>query len=186
MTAVGQASQEEVAERFERAVAAGSERPTGVEENLDDRVNDEENEDLFAEYAPLHFHMGQDHPDSVCETTSLSFAETPRITYHLALPKELLKPPSAVHPYGGSLSNLQLETIVYACQRHETLLPGGDRRCGFFLGDGVGLGKGRQLAGMIAEGWLRGRRKSLWVSVSPDLMQAQHCICRDPCVCLRF
>jgi hypothetical protein len=39
---------------------------------------------------------------------------------------------------------LQLETISYACQRHETLLASG-QRAGFFLGDGVGLGKGRQV-----------------------------------------
>lgn len=39
---------------------------------------------------------------------------------------------------------LQLETIAYACQRHETILPSG-QRAGFFLGDGVGLGKGRQV-----------------------------------------
>ena len=33
------------------------------------------------------------------------------------------------------LSGLQLESIVYACQRHEQLLPRGVR-CGFFIGDG--------------------------------------------------
>ena len=36
---------------------------------------------------------------------------------------------------GGMLSGLQLESIVYACQRHEQLLPRGVR-CGFFIGDG--------------------------------------------------
>ena len=51
-------------------------------------------------------------------------------------------------PHGGSLSRAQLETVAYACQRHEARLPGGER-AGFFLGDGVGLGKGRQLAGLI-------------------------------------
>ncbi len=34
-----------------------------------------------------------------------------------------------------ALSGLQLESIVYACQRHEQFLPDGSR-CAFFIGDG--------------------------------------------------
>ena len=37
--------------------------------------------------------------------------------------------------------------------------------------DGVGLGKGRQLAGIILDNWNQGRKRHLWVSVSADLMQ---------------
>lgn len=44
----------------------------------------------------------------------------------------------------GHLSALQLEGVLYACQRHLTLLPGGSR-AGFFIGDGAGVGKGRQV-----------------------------------------
>jgi P-loop containing NTP hydrolase pore-1 len=36
----------------------------------------------------------------------------------------------------NKLSALQLESIVYACQRHEQFLPDGSR-CGFFIGDGI-------------------------------------------------
>jgi hypothetical protein len=43
---------------------------------------------------------------------------------------------------------------------------------GFFLGDGAGVGKGRQLAGIIIENWNQGRRRHLWFSVSADLMHA--------------
>lgn len=42
------------------------------------------------------------------------------------------------------LSSLQLEGVLYACQRHLTILPNG-RRGAFFLGDGAGVGKGRQV-----------------------------------------
>ena len=96
----------------------------------------------------------------------------------LQFPAHLLKPRTAANPLGGALSRLQLETVAYASARHATFLPGGER-CGapaatglglfapappslslppahhhsrsggFFLGDGVGLGKGRQLAGLI-------------------------------------
>ena len=42
-------------------------------------------------------------------------------------------------------------------------------RKGFFLGDGAGVGKGRQLAGIIYENWQAGRHRHLWISVSSDL-----------------
>uniref|UniRef100_A0A7S4B7A0 Uncharacterized protein n=1 Tax=Chrysotila carterae TaxID=13221 RepID=A0A7S4B7A0_CHRCT len=54
-------------------------------ETFEQAAQDEENEDLFAEYEPLHWREGQRHPDPVVETTSLSFAELPRITYQVAL-----------------------------------------------------------------------------------------------------
>ena len=34
----------------------------------------------------------------------------------------------------------------------------------------MGLGKGRQLAGMVLEAWRKGRKRHLWVSVSADLL----------------
>lgn len=40
---------------------------------------------------------------------------------------------------------------------------------GFFLGDSAGIGKGRQIGGIIYENWLRGRKKHIWLSVSTDL-----------------
>lgn len=55
-----------------------------------------------------------------------------------------------------TISNLQLETIVYAMQRFEgPRLQNGDR-AGFFLGDGAGVGKGRQISSLIKEMWLKG------------------------------
>lgn len=48
--------------------------------------------------------------------------------------------------------------------------------CFFFVfvvisGDGAGVGKGRTVAGIIYENSLRGRKKSIWVSVSSDLVE---------------
>ena len=129
---------------------------------------DEENEELFSDYSPLHLTSGQPHPDPVVETTSLSFAELPRISYALNLPADIFLPRTPERRVGGALSRAQLETVSYACQKHETYLPTGER-AGFFLGDGVGLGKGRQLAGMVLDSWRNGRRRHLWVSVSADL-----------------
>lgn len=38
-----------------------------------------------------------------------------------------------------------------------------------FKGDGAGVGKGRTIAGIIFENYLRGRKKAIWISVSNDL-----------------
>ena len=42
-------------------------------------------------------------------------------------------------------------------------------RMGFFLGDGAGVGKGRQIAALCKQHWHDGGRRILWVSVSQDL-----------------
>ena len=43
------------------------------------------------------------------------------------------------------------------------------QRCGFFVGDGAGVGKGRTIAGIILEGILSKRPKAIWLSISSDL-----------------
>ena len=65
----------------------------------------------------------------------------------------------------GRLSALQVETVVNSAQQHEQTFADGTRR-GFFCGDGAGVGKGRQLAGIILENVLCGRTKNVWLSVS--------------------
>ncbi|MBM3655297.1 MAG: methylase, partial [Alphaproteobacteria bacterium] len=44
-------------------------------------------------------------------------------------------------------------------------------RRGWFLGDGTGCGKGRQVAGVILDNWLKGRRRALWISKSDKLIE---------------
>lgn len=69
----------------------------------------------------------------------------------------------------GLLMDIQVEGIMYACQQFRNLLPNG-HRCGFLLGDSTGLGKGRQIAGIIADATARGLKKHLWVSQNINLM----------------
>tara|TARA_B110000858_G_scaffold8484_1_gene9064 strand:+ start:870 stop:4238 length:3369 start_codon:yes stop_codon:yes gene_type:complete len=153
----------------EKDMSAEDEAAAQVQEQA--AIEDDEAEKLFSDkYEPCHFKNGQPHPDVVVETTSLSFAEPPPITYDLKLPQNIFNPKNADNPTGGALSNLQLETVSYASQRHETILPNG-LRAGFFLGDGVGLGKGRQLAGIIAENWMRGRKRHIWISCCAGLIE---------------
>ena len=44
-------------------------------------------------------------------------------------------------------------------------------RRGWFLGDGTGAGKGRQVAGIILDNWLKGRRRAVWISKSDKLIE---------------
>lgn len=136
-----------------------------LQQQIEDEYNDygddgDDGSGTFIEYKPRKLPYGAPHPDPVVETASLAAVPPPNITYELAAYKELVD--------AGSLSALQLEAVVYACQRHETRLPDGSK-AGFFLGDGAGVGKGRTIAGLILENWKRGRKKHIWVSVGADL-----------------
>lgn len=44
--------------------------------------------------------------------------------------------------------------------------PAGAVRRGYFIGDGTGCGKGRQVAGIVMDNWIKGRRKAVWISKS--------------------
>ena len=44
-------------------------------------------------------------------------------------------------------------------------------RVGWMLGDGTGTGKGRQVAAIILDQWLRGRKRALWLSQSDKLLE---------------
>ena len=85
----------------------------------------------------------------------------PDPTYTPALPARIAKE--------GILSDAQLENVVYAGQAHSQTLPDGRRR-GYFIGDGTGVGKGRQLAGIIMDNYLQGRTKAVWVSEKTGLV----------------
>lgn len=104
--------------------------------------------------------LGRKHPDPVVETASLSSVEPTDIHYKLSISSDIID--------SGVLSALQLEAITYAAQAHEHFLPDGTR-AGFLIGDGAGVGKGRTIAGIIYENYLKGRKRAIWISVSNDL-----------------
>ncbi|GAB2276382.1 udp-glycosyltransferase [Dionaea muscipula] len=116
--------------------------------------------ETFMDYRPAKLSVGCPHPDPIVETSSLSAVQPPDPMYKLNIEKEL--------ETSNALSCLQIETLVYACQRHLQHLQN-ETRAGFFVGDGAGVGKGRTIAGLIWENWQHGRRKALWISVGSDL-----------------
>ncbi|KAM9461861.1 strawberry notch homolog 2b isoform 2-T2 [Clarias gariepinus] len=131
----------------------------------EEEIEDEETEELghvdtYADYKPSKSTIGNSHPDRVVETNTLSSVPPPDISYTLSIPDAIID--------SSMLSALQLEAIIYACQQHEVILQN-KQRAGFLIGDGAGVGKGRTVAGIILESYLKGRRKALWFSVSNDL-----------------
>ena len=121
--------------------------------------------DVFSHYSCTSLDFGSPHPGDVVESASLRAVTLPRASFPLreSLPADLISE--------GKLSELQLEGVLFACQRHQQVIPAssGVVRAGFFIGDGAGVGKGRQIAGLIFDSCCRGRRKHLWFSTSRDL-----------------
>jgi len=135
---------------------------------------------VFAAWRPqrIVFANAADHPAALVESAAMASVIPPAPNYVPRLPKPVI----ANHV----LSAAQLETVVHALDALEHDLPGRyvmpDKgldpvpntdghiyRQGFFLGDGTGAGKGRQLAGILMDQWLRGNRRHIWVSENSAL-----------------
>ena len=120
------------------------------------------------------------HPTALVESIAMGSITAPRPTYVPQLPRQVVD--------SKVLSDAQLETLIYAGDAFErdlsgrfnaveeglSLTPdaeGRPYRTGFFLGDGTGAGKGRQVAAIILDQWLRGRRKHIWISKTETLLE---------------
>ena len=131
--------------------------------NEPDDDPEEPSGNLFVPYVPAKLRGGRPHPAVIVESASMAAVTPPDITYKPHLTPEIVSE--------GRLSDIQLERVIYAGQRHEQRLPDGSR-AGFFVGDGTGVGKGRVLAGIIADNWNQERQRSIWLSVNNDLLES--------------
>jgi hypothetical protein len=100
--------------------------------------------------------------------------EPPDAVYVPRLPSSLLEGRRGkagamwgAHPE-RALSAAQLEAVVYAGQRHAQSHADGTR-CGFFIGDGTGVGKGREIAAIVLDNYQQGRYRHIWCSISTSL-----------------
>jgi predicted RNA methylase len=136
----------------------------------------------YLPYRPsrIVFDTAGDHPTALVESVAMGSIPAPIPTYVAHLPERTVTE--------RMLSSSQLETVVYAGHAWGQMLPGtfkpsekgvgltideqGSRyRKGFFLGDGTGAGKGRQVAACILDNWLQGRRRHIWVSKNEPLLE---------------
>ena len=150
-----------------------------------DRAEEGRDVGLYQAYhiARLTIPGAQPHPSPLVEAAAMASVSPPRPTYRPILPARMLAE--------GLVSDAQLEAIIYAGEAHASTLPGhwvlGDAahevalvkddvpgavtfRRGFFLGDGTGCGKGRQIAGVIADNAAHGRTRAVWLSKNDPLL----------------
>lgn len=118
---------------------------------------------VFASYKPQRINIAgtKPHPGKLVQSAAMSAVEPPFPGYLPKLAKNVI--------HDGLLSIAQLEAIVYAGQAHSEQLPNGSRK-GFFIGDGTGVGKGREISGIILDNMMQGRNKAVWVSFNEGLI----------------
>lgn len=134
-----------------------------VEIESADTAQAEFTDSVFSNYSPQRLSIAgaKPHPGKLVQSAAMAAVLPPRPTYRPSLGAELVQ--------DGLLSIAQLESLVYAGQAHAEILPNGSRR-GFFIGDGTGVGKGREISGIILDNEMQGRQKALWVSFNEGLM----------------
>jgi len=137
---------------------------------------------IYLPYRPsrIAFEDAPVHPTPLVESVAMGSVAAPQPEVRPRLPTNWQA--------NGLLSEAQCETLVYAAQAFARDLPGRFKvsqegtslefsedghayRQGFFLGDGTGAGKGRQIAAVIMDRWLAGERRHVWITKNEALLE---------------
>ncbi len=120
-------------------------------------------EAIYETYRPQRVQIvgAKAHPGALVQSAAMASVLPPKSDYKPRIPASLVK--------SGALSDAQLEAIVYAGHAHSDVMANGKRR-GFFIGDGTGVGKGREIAGIFLDNKQNGRTKGVWVSEKRALL----------------
>lgn len=141
---------------------------------------------LYDEYAlqAIRIQDAHAHPSKLVQSAAMASIAPPKPSYRPLLTANVVA--------DGILSDAQLESVIYAGEAHSQFLAGSWMvdatfdvvaaarddaenavrfRRGWFLGDGTGAGKGRQVAGILIDNWLKGRRRAVWISKSDKLIE---------------
>lgn len=138
--------------------------------------NEELSDSVFESYTPQKVSIAgaKDHPGNLVESAAMAVVEPPDPAYSPNLPEKAIKQ--------GKFSIAQLEATVYAGRAHQEMLPvavldgdgnptGKFYRKGFFIGDGTGVGKGREIVSILWDNFRQGRTKAIWISQNAPLVE---------------
>ena len=104
------------------------------------------------------------HPGLLDESTAMKSVPLPKPSYIPKLPAEVQEK--------GLLSEAQIEPVIYAGQAFRYKNDNGERR-GYFIADGTGVGKGREISAIIMDALAHGygKGKALWISDKHSLIK---------------
>lgn len=136
-----------------------------LEETKEEENPTDITDSLYENYKPKKALVSgaKPHPGPIVESAAMASVDPPNVKYRPNLPANAIDT--------GKYSNVQLESIVYAGQAHSVILPSGERQ-GYFIGDGTGVGKGREIVGIIQDNWNQGRKKAIWLSQNSPLIES--------------
>jgi hypothetical protein len=143
--------------------------PEGSKSDAQEDAQSHLGDSLFEQYKPARVEIpgAHKHPTALVESAAMSAVSPPVATYHPVLAPEIVK--------DGMLSEAALENVIYAGQAHSSFLPTAEGeppvRRGYFVGDGTGAGKGRQIAGIITDNFNQDRKRAVWVTEKATLLE---------------